>query len=573
MNETANASLKKVNVANNLPIGFKHIKTPTQLDRSALMPFLVEGSRVLNAGLQGGLSNEIARNGFQVVSIDESKMSIAHESNKAAGDVALATVSALPFRDSNFDTVIIPQMPQDESSKSIIEEAIRVTANGGRIVTSLPVGSSMPPKLKLCASESQVDVWELSASLVCSFFVRKQCLGPTRDLGAVDIVMPTYNSRATLRRAIQSVLAQTYMNWNLVIVNDGGEDVSDIIAELGDARIRYVLAPHHLGKSGAVNIGLMHSNSPLVGYMDDDDTLYPLHVEKLVAGLGDADVAYDRAYLIRDRDGCIEITEILPKEAVGRFRLLTRNLINHKSVLHRRSVLSTVGSYDEGLDFLVDWDFILRLFFNGLRIVSIPDVTSEWIIYHDSKGRVMNRITSIRWQDPGRAIANVRRIQGKIARLRIRKAELLDALREVSEYWYQMMLSTIPEKDGQIEHLKAERAKLDSEVANVRAELAKTSTDLTKTGAELEAERARQESELAEKNITLDALRSELQEMQSQRAIALEELDLIRHSFGYKVMRFYGSLIDRLLRDNTLRGESNKSTVGSVGISREEEEN
>jgi len=64
--------------------------------------------------------------------------------------------------------------------------------------------------------------------LICSFFVRKKELDIGKDLCRYHYALPTM-AEQTIRRAIRSVLDQTYKNWNLVVVNDGGEDVGDIL--------------------------------------------------------------------------------------------------------------------------------------------------------------------------------------------------------------------------------------------------------------------------------------------------------------------------------------------------------
>ena len=91
----------------------------------------------------------------------------------------------------------------------------------------------------------------------------------------IDVLLPTFNRRKFLPRAIECIREQTFADWRLVVVNDGGEDVADIVADAGDSRIAYFNRPH-LGKAAQLNFALAQTAAPYVAYMDDDDEVFPI---------------------------------------------------------------------------------------------------------------------------------------------------------------------------------------------------------------------------------------------------------------------------------------------------------
>src|SRR4051794_10864821 len=94
----------------------------------------------------------------------------------------------------------------------------------------------------------------------------------------VDILLATFNPKpALIRRAIQSVVDQTYENWTLHIVQDGGNDLARLIDTPDDPRFHVLWIPHQ-GKAAALNRALRGSRATFVAYLDDDDVWYPNHL-------------------------------------------------------------------------------------------------------------------------------------------------------------------------------------------------------------------------------------------------------------------------------------------------------
>src|SRR5579885_1650883 len=102
----------------------------------------------------------------------------------------------------------------------------------------------------------------------------------------ISLVMPTYDRRATIGRAIASVRAQTYADWELVIVDDGStDDTASAVAAIPDARVRFVREAHNQGVTAARNRGLDEARGDFIGMLDSDDELVPQALATLLGAL------------------------------------------------------------------------------------------------------------------------------------------------------------------------------------------------------------------------------------------------------------------------------------------------
>ena len=115
----------------------------------------------------------------------------------------------------------------------------------------------------------------------------------------VSILVPTYNRRNLLGRTIRSLVEQSYENIEILVVNDAGEDVSDILNSFGDNRIKYFSNDKNIGLAGSRNVGLKNSTGDYICLLDDDDIYLKYAIEfrmYMMDKLG-ADVVYTRSLL------------------------------------------------------------------------------------------------------------------------------------------------------------------------------------------------------------------------------------------------------------------------------------
>lgn len=204
-----------------------------------------------------------------------------------------------------------------------------------------------------------------------SFAVR-QYLPLTNGAGTekplVSVVVRTKNRKRLLREALSSVLTQTYSNLEVVLVNDGGVDVTEIAHEFERLiPLRHVRHSSSLGRSAAANTGVRTATGSYLVFLDDDDLLYPRHVEKLVRFLettgermaySDCERGHYRlegseARLVGDK-------ALFCGNEFDRDRLYHGNFIPFMTAMIHRDLAEEVGPFDESLETYEDWDFWIR---------------------------------------------------------------------------------------------------------------------------------------------------------------------------------------------------------------------
>jgi glycosyltransferase involved in cell wall biosynthesis len=191
-------------------------------------------------------------------------------------------------------------------------------------------------------------------------------------------VLRTRDRPVFLRRALKDVLAQTFTNYSIVVVNDAGDLglVQQIVAELVDGTATEVKIEHNeksKGREAALNTGVLASKSALIAIHDDDDTWAPTFLERTVSYLnGSADLAVavrtELVYEYFDGDSIrTDRRDVLAadKSAITLGELLRRNYVAPISLLYRREAHDEVGLYDDTLPVLADWDFLLRMSIHG----------------------------------------------------------------------------------------------------------------------------------------------------------------------------------------------------------------
>lgn len=229
----------------------------------------------------------------------------------------------------------------------------------------------------------------------------------------ITILLPTYNRAEFLPRAIRCIQAQTFQDWRLWVINDGGEDVGSIVDSFHDPRMRY-LNLEHRGKAGTLNTALKEVSSEYVAYMDDDDEVFPDHLETLYRAAleHNSGFVFSDTWLTRvDKTTGKVINEAVENDLdVTPDMLRIQNYINHKQILHRKSLSDAIGGYDEQLPILIDFDFIRRLAFQEAPF-HVRKITGRHYLFME--GRVASSITGLWFRDPEACGKAILRIFGK----------------------------------------------------------------------------------------------------------------------------------------------------------------
>lgn len=187
----------------------------------------------------------------------------------------------------------------------------------------------------------------------------------------VSIIVPTYNREKVIGRAIQSILRQSYENYEIIIVDDGSIDrTQEIISRIKDDRIRYIRLEQNQGVAHARNFGIQEAKYDYVAFCDSDDEWLPDKLQKqmvkLMGALEQVGLVYCRVSGI-DRNGSDRY--IWPPESWRKDMLegdifqslLIRNTIANMAILAKKECLVQAGGFRESLRCLEDWEFFLRI--------------------------------------------------------------------------------------------------------------------------------------------------------------------------------------------------------------------
>lgn len=201
---------------------------------------------------------------------------------------------------------------------------------------------------------------------------------------AISVLLPVYNNERHLKAAVDSILGQTFGDFEFIIIDDGSTDTSLEILEAyakQDPRIRLFSRPN-AGFCRTLNEGLSHAMGEFIGRMDADDIAMPDRFERQVAYLKDHPecVLMGGRILLIDEEGapicemCLEETH----EAIDSAHMAGRGgSIAHPAMMARRSAVEAIGGYASEYEYAEDLDFCLRLAEAG-RVANLPETVLHY---------------------------------------------------------------------------------------------------------------------------------------------------------------------------------------------------
>jgi glycosyltransferase involved in cell wall biosynthesis len=210
---------------------------------------------------------------------------------------------------------------------------------------------------------------------------------------AVSVVMAAKNYARFLPAAIESVLAQTFADWELLVIDDGSADrTPDAVKPfLADRCVRYVRSDK-LGQPRAKNLGIGLSRGAFVAFLDADDAWEPAKLDKQLALFRDkpqVGVVFCRRSLIDEKGNPIE-TRPSPAPPRGRVLpdLFVQNFVCFSSAVVRREVFAHVGGFDPQWDLAIDYDLWLRV----ARHYAFDFVDEELVKYRTGHGNLSKKL-------------------------------------------------------------------------------------------------------------------------------------------------------------------------------------
>ena len=256
----------------------------------------------------------------------------------------------------------------------------------------------------------------------------------------ISVVVPTYNFGRFIAQTVESLKAQTYENWECVIVDDGSTDnTREIVEQLnhGDPRISYVWQ-ENARQAAARNNGIRHAKGNYFQFLDADDLIEPRKLEQQVTLLEqhpDVDITYcgvryfssERAgELLLSRqyssweDGGAWMPEISGQGRDILLALLCNNIMVVNAPLMRREVIDRVGLFDVDLTPVEDWEYLIRCAADG-AVFSFNDVEGARALV-----RAHGESSSL---NQPRYLRSVLRMRKKIAQLNL-EAEMSELNRQ-----------------------------------------------------------------------------------------------------------------------------------------------
>jgi len=208
----------------------------------------------------------------------------------------------------------------------------------------------------------------------------------------VSVVMAAKNYARFLPQAIESVIAQTFHDWELVIIDDGSTDDTPLSVKpfLVDHRVKYVQSDK-LGQSRAKNLGARLARGEFIAYLDADDAWLPTKLEKQLALLTSSPavgVCFTQRTLI-DESGQTRPTNDLPAPR-GKVlaEIFARNFVCFSSVMVRRTVFDHVGLFDPQWDLSIDYDLWLRV----AKFYEFDFVDEPLVLYRTGHGNLSQKL-------------------------------------------------------------------------------------------------------------------------------------------------------------------------------------
>jgi len=210
----------------------------------------------------------------------------------------------------------------------------------------------------------------------------------------ISVIITTHNGRKDFcRKAIQSVIDQTYDDWELIVVDDASRDgTSEMVKEFKDTRIKYKRRTKSLKNQGPVkNDGIKMSKGEYIAFLDSDNTYRPDHLNVLIRELErnpEVAMVYGDRWIVdengEDAGGVGRFHDFNIDLLMGSFAEGKGNYIDTSDVLVRRQALYDVGGWDERYKRMLDWNLWVRMVKFGHIFKRVPAIITNYTVHKGS---------------------------------------------------------------------------------------------------------------------------------------------------------------------------------------------
>jgi len=190
--------------------------------------------------------------------------------------------------------------------------------------------------------------------------------------------MTAYNAGSFLEEAVMSILSQTFVNWQLILIDNGSTDHSVELIDLSDSRICLTRFDENIGRTAALQYGLERASGSLIAILDADDLAQPARLQTQVEFMKrHPDLVLVGSLVHRFSD---DNHQIYQKDSVcgevSHDQLGERNIFVHSSVMYRKQDAVCAGGYDPTFQYAQDYDLILKLATRGKCYIINQELTS-----------------------------------------------------------------------------------------------------------------------------------------------------------------------------------------------------
>ena len=197
----------------------------------------------------------------------------------------------------------------------------------------------------------------------------------------VTILMSVYNGERYLREAIDSILNQTFRDFEFLIINDGSTDsTKEILNSYRDPRIKIINNKKNIGLTKSLNKGLRLASGEYIARQDADDISLPQRLEKQVEFLdSNSQTALVGSWteVIDENEKTQEVWHSLAQPHLLRWRLLFCNQFTHCAIMFRKNIVMQIEGYSEKMSSAQDYDLWSRISFYW-GVANIPEVLVKW---------------------------------------------------------------------------------------------------------------------------------------------------------------------------------------------------
>ena len=200
----------------------------------------------------------------------------------------------------------------------------------------------------------------------------------------VSIIIPTYNHGNYIGKCIESIICQTYNNWEAIIVNNNSTDNTiEIIKNFNDNRISVL----NINNQGIIaksrNIGIQHAKGDYIAFLDSDDWWYSNKLDVIMSKKEDADFIYHHLDIYRNDKKTNKKHRVRPlKTPVFEDLMINANAITNSSVVVKKNILLKAGSLSEDVELkaVEDYDLWLKISRVTNSFLLIPEYLGGYLI-------------------------------------------------------------------------------------------------------------------------------------------------------------------------------------------------